>query len=526
MDTMDNFLESTKDSDDSIFEELSGYTDIDEETENTAEKEPEPSDDKEEQNSPPETDMVYSSQQVADIIKTTRQTVLNYTTQFSEFIRPSYDPKKQRYYSSTDLEVIRFISTLNKKRDGLEKIKEKLYLKFPELVSEQDQKSTLPAALDSGELMKKSEELADTISSKIEERIRNFFEIGMKGLYTRLDSVTDSFDGINDALQSQAEATARNESLARGIETAVSQSVDAINDLNRSVTSKVDRSISRNETSINKMQESLDRTNDLLTKDIKDKINKNIDGISGIQKDMERIKSNNISKKVDDLGRSLQESMSAEKKEREKQNLELFQMIEKAMTPPEYHPENSKEYKALNDKYNSINETFERSKSALMNMQAKIDEQEATIAKQEKRLSAQNTQMAACFSQIEKYKSRLKACEEENASFRELLYGATKNADISGVKNDTANEGNPERTEPLNPEQEEIPKNPAESEKDTAENGAVTDNTVPKASNDDSKEALRVRGKDKHSPDDLRGQILHNAEKPEKKGFLRLLFFH
>ncbi len=528
MDTMDNFLESIQDNDENIFEEISGYTDTEEEAEDTAGTEPEEKSHDEEPNDSPEVDMVYTTQQVASMVNIAKQTVLNYVAQFPEFIRPSCDSKKQRYFSSTDIEVIRCIAALNTKKEGQNAIKEKLCLKFPELAPEKDQNAALSVNPGSNELMKKE------FAAKIEE-FRNFFNDEMKNISTRLDSFSDSLNGINDALQNQAEATAKNESLVRGIETVVSHSVDAINDMNRNVTSKMDRSISRNETSINKMQESLDRTNDLLTKEIKEKINKNIDGISGIQKDMERIKSNNIGKKVDDLGKTFQETMDAEKKEREKQskeraeqNKELFRMIEKSMTPPEYHPENSKEYKTLNDKYNSINETLERTKTALMNMQAKIDEQEDTIAEQEKRINAQKTQISAYYRQLDSCKSRLKACEEENATYRQLIMKTEESKKNGNIAN-TDNTDNKREEAPGMPEHSETAEKISENAEEPITETKEDENPAPASpvtvSYKESPEKQET--KEKPAPDDLKGQVLlNNTGKPGKIGFLTRLFFH
>ena len=428
--TIDNLLDSTEDSGFGSFDFLSGlHKSVEEEKRRAEEAAREESAEKETENAfadnnsavtadAADTDMVYTAQQIAKEMGMVKQTVHNYTEQYPGFIRPDTDEKGQKYYSAVDVKVIKRISELKKQRLDQDSIRGKLMAEFGDR-SDENPQSAFPATLTPPAAVDK-DEFAALVSSKVEEQIRTIFEIGMKGISTRLDSVSNTMDEMGKLIKQQNDNAVKGEKLTRNLEGAVSRNTDAVSDLQKNMTGKLDRSMSRNEVAFNRMQDSLDRNNSLIETELKGKLNENMDGITSLQKDVERIRSNNVSKKVEEVGKSIQDTLSKEKAERERQTKELLKIIEEAMTPPEYHPEESREYKNLDDKYKAVNEKLEQARRAVKNMNDRVEELEEAVGRKDKQLSTQLVQITALNGQIQQYKKKSQELEQIIHSYSEM----------------------------------------------------------------------------------------------------------
>ncbi len=351
----------------------------------------------------PTQDVVYTAMRIANELGITKPTVLNYTKRYPDYIKPSYDEKGQGFYSVEDLEVMRTISDYKKQRMDAATIQTMLEKKY-------GKEKQVPA--EAARPVIGEEELATIISAKVEEQIRSFFEIGMKGITTRLDSVSNSMSEISNLLTNNMTTVSNQENLTRSLKGAVESTADAVSDLQKSMVSKIDRSVNRFETSISKLQTSTDQNNDIIVNDIKNRLTQNMDSITSIQKDVEKLRSSNINRRMDDLGKSVQETLDNDRKAREVQNKELISLIEEALTPPEYHPEDTAEYKELSRSLEKNKEALQKARSAVENMGKSLSEQDEKMQEKDRLISAQVAQIAALNSQVQRLKNEQQALQK------------------------------------------------------------------------------------------------------------------
>ena len=362
----------------------------------------------------PETEVVYTLQKIIEELNRSEQTVRKYTEQFPDFIKPSSDKNGQIFFSEHDLRVMRTISNLKRQKKDIDSIRDTIKTENAIQKTETNQGSITQGS-NAGQ-----EELAATISLRIKEQLSSYFENELlktkeqlcsyfenetKDIFIRLDNISNAMSEISDLQNRSMLSVSNQENLMLNIKKEVEKNKDAVTDLQRNIASKIDRSANKFETSINKLQTTAEQSNDTIVNDIKNRLSQNLDSINAMQKDIEKLRSSNINRKVDDLEKTIQESLDKEKQQ-------LISLIEEAMTPPEYHPEDTAEYKELNENFEKNKEALQKARSAVDNMGRHIEEQDEKMQEKDRQISTQVAQIATLTTHLHRIKSEYERLKE------------------------------------------------------------------------------------------------------------------